>query len=419
MARASAAAAVEAAFREERAAVLATLIRQVGDFQLAEDALQDAFAEAIVAWERDGRPDRPGAWITTTARRRAIDRLRRERGLADRVQRLGVLAEREASAADDEEEAEPSAVADDRLRLIFTCCHPALSIEARVALTLRSLGGLTTGEIAAAFLVAETAMAQRIVRAKRKIASARIPYRVPPDDELPDRLGAVLAVVYLVFNEGWSASSGDRLVRGELCTEAIRLGRLLVRLMPDDPEVAGLLALMLLHDSRRAARVSAHGELVALDDQDRSLWDRGRIREGERLLEAALRRRRPGPYQLQAAIAALHATAPSPEETDHAQIAALYGELAWQAPSPVVELNRAAALGRAGRAREGLALVDGLIAGGALAGYAPLHAAHADLLARTGDRSGAADAYRTAADHAVNDVARGELLRRAEAAAGR
>jgi RNA polymerase sigma-70 factor (ECF subfamily) len=296
-------AAAEAAFRQERAAVLATLIRQVGDFQLAEDAVQDAFAEAIVAWDRDGIPARPGAWITITARRRAIDRLRRDRVLADRVGRLQVLAERETSAATtaedagaDAEETAPSSVADDRLRLIFTCCHPALGMQARIALTLRSLGGLTTGEIARAFLVAEPAMAQRLVRAKRKIAAARIPYRVPPDDELPDRLAGVLTVVYLIFNEGWSASGGDRLVRGELCAEAIRLGRLLVRLMPDDPEVAGVLALMLLHDSRRAARVDAHGELVALDEQDRALWDRGRIREGERLLDAALRRRRPGPF---------------------------------------------------------------------------------------------------------------------------
>jgi RNA polymerase sigma-70 factor (ECF subfamily) len=407
--------AVETAFREERAAVLATLIRQVGDFQLAEDALQDAFAEAIVSWARDGQPRSPGAWITTTARRRAIDRLRRERGLADRVGRMQLLAEREALAASHVDEAEPSAVGDDRLRLIFTCCHPALALEARVALTLRSLGGLTTGEIARAFLVGEPAMAQRLVRAKRKIATARIAYRVPPDDELPDRLSGVLAVVYLIFNEGWSASSGDRLVRGELCTEAIRLGRLLARVMPDEPEVSGLLALMLLHDSRRGARIDAHGELVSLDDQDRERWDRGRILEGERMLEAALRRRRPGPYQLQAAIAALHATAPSPDQTDYGQIAELYGELARRTPSPVIAINRASALGRAGRAQTGLELLEPLLGGGALAGYAPLHAAHADLLERCGERAASARAYATAAHVADNAVARAELLRRAAA----
>jgi RNA polymerase sigma-70 factor (ECF subfamily) len=408
----SSTAAAEAAFRDERAAVLATLIRQLGDFQLAEDALQDAFAAAIVAWERDGVPQRPGAWITTTARRRAIDRLRRDRVLADRIERLGQLAVLETpqqAGLDDE----PSAIGDDRLRLIFTCCHPALAMPARIALTLRSLGGLTTGEIARAFLVEEAAMAQRIVRAKRKIATARIPYRIPSDEELPDRLAGVLAVVYLVFNEGWSASAGDRLVRGELCGEAIRLGRLLARLMPDDAEVAGLLALMLLHDSRRAARIDAHGDLVALDDQDRALWDRGRIREGTTLLDGALRRRRPGPYQLQAAIAALHATAASPEDTDHAQIAALYGELARRAPSPVIDVNRAAALGRAGRAADGLAVLAPHLADPALRRYVPLHAAHADLLDRSGDARGAARAYATAADCADNDVARAELRRRA------
>ncbi len=406
-------AAAEAAFREERAAVLATLIRQVGDFQLAEDAVQDAFAAAIVAWERDGVPQRPGAWITTAARRKAIDRLRRDRVLADRVERLGAIAELETATAGDDD-APASTIGDDRLRLIFTCCHPALGMPARVALTLRSLGGLTTGEIARAFLVEEAAMAQRIVRAKRKIATARIPYRIPPDEELPDRLAGVLAVVYLVFNEGWSASAGDRLVRGELCAEAIRLGRLLARLMPDDAEVAGLLALMLLHDSRRDARVNEHGDLVALDEQDRSRWDRGRIREGTTLLDGALRRRRPGPYQLQAAIASLHANAPSPAKTDHHQIAALYGELARRTPSPVIDVNRAAALGRAGRATDGLALLTPLLADAALQRYAPLHAAHADLLDRTGDAAGAAQAYARAADCADNAVARAELLRRAQ-----
>jgi RNA polymerase sigma-70 factor (ECF subfamily) len=413
----SSTAAAETAFREERAAVLATLIRQVGDFQLAEDAVQDAFAAAIVAWERDGVPQKPGAWITTTARRRAIDRLRRDRVLADRIERLGHLAKLETAAPVDEPPA--STVGDDRLRLIFTCCHPALGMPARIALTLRSLGGLTTGEIARAFLVEETAMAQRIVRAKRKIATARIPYRIPPDEELPDRLGGVLSVVYLIFNEGWSASAGDRLVRGELCAEAIRLGRLLARLMPDDPEVAGLLALMLLHDSRRDARVDEHGDLVALDAQDRALWDRGRIREGTMLLDGALRRRRPGPYQLQAAIASLHANAPSPERTDHAQIAALYGELARRTPSPVIDVNRAAALGRAGRAAEGLVLIGPLLSDAALARYVPMHAAHADLLDRTGDVAGAARAYERAAGCADNDVARAELTRRARRLAAR
>jgi RNA polymerase sigma-70 factor, ECF subfamily len=399
-------AAVEAAFRRERAAVLATLIRHVGDFQLAEDALQDAFANAIATWERDGVPPNPGGWITVTARRRAIDRLRRERGLEDRVERLRAEAEREGDTDDD---------APDRLRLMFTCCHPALAMEARVALTLRMLGGLGTPEIARAFLVPEPTVAQRIVRAKRKIATARIPYRVPADEDLPDRLAGVLAVVYLIFNEGWAATAGDRLVRGELCAEAIRLGRTLHLLMPDEPEVAGLLALMLLHDSRREARVDSRGEPVLLEEQDRLLWDRGRIREGERLLEAALRRRRPGPYLLQACIAALYATAETPEETDYGQIAALYAELGRIAPSPVVEVNRAVALGRARGAEQGLRVLEPVLRSGRLDSYAPLHVAHADLLERLGDGAAAAAAYARAAACAENEVTRADLERRASA----
>ena len=403
--------AVERAFREERASVLATLIRQVGDFQLAEDAVQDAFASAVAAWPRDGVPSNPGAWLMTAARRKAIDRLRRNRSIADRAERLAELTRVGAQETDDEMPDE-SAIGDDRLRLIFTCCHPALALPARVALTLRMLGGLTTGEIARAFLVSEPTMGQRISRAKRKIAEAHIPYRIPPDEELPDRLVGVLAVVYLVFNEGYAAAEGDRLVRGELCSEAIRLGRLLARLMPDDAEVLGLLALMLLHDARRAARVDHHGRYVALDEQDRGRWDRGRIREGLTELDRALRRRRPGPYQVQAAIAALHVQAPSAAETDWAGIAALYTTLEQLAPSPVVAINRAVAVAFAGGPQDGLDALAPLLADEALAGYQPLHAAHAELLRRAGDAGAAADAYRRAIALTANEVERANLERR-------
>jgi RNA polymerase sigma-70 factor (ECF subfamily) len=406
------AAAVARAFRDEWATVLATLIRHVGDFQLAEDAVQDAFASAVSAWRRDGVPASPGAWITVAARRSAIDRLRRNRSVMDRAERLAELVRLDAQEEEDPLLTEESTLADDRLRLIFTCCHPALDMAARVALTLRALGGLTTGEIARAFLVSEPTMGKRIVRAKRKIADAHIPYRVPGDEELPDRVRGVLRVLYLIFNEGYAATEGDRLVRGELCSEAIRLGRLLCELMPDDAEAWGLLALMELHDARRAARVSAEGRYVTLDEQDRALWDQAQIAEGLRALERAARLRRPGPYQLQAAITALHVQAPDADATDWAQIADLYGALARLAPSAVVELNRAAAVGFAHGHAAGLELLEPLLGDPALERYQPLHAAHAELLRRAGDVEGAARAYERAIELSANAVERAELERR-------
>jgi len=405
---------LEAVFREEYGRIIATLIRWSGSFDLAEESLQEAFASAVVNWEQHGPPQNPGAWLTTVAHRKLLDAVRREKTKSDKQTELEYEATRLQTDNQLEWAEDTVDYPDDRLRLIFTCCHPSLNQEARVALTLRTLGGLTTTEIARAFLLPETTLAQRLVRAKSKIRVAGIPYEVPPVEVLPERLASVQAVIYLIFNEGYSSTAGVGLIRNDLCAEAIRLGRVLSQLSTDEPENLGLLALMLLQDSRRNARLNEHGELVTLEEQDRSLWDRNEITEGLELLERALRQGRVGPYQLQAAVAALHAEADSADKTDWAQIVALYRELMRINPSPIIALNHAAAVAMSEGPEPGLSLIQAVGHSGKLDNYYLFHAARGDLLRRLQRFEESTEAYERAIELTTNQVEKQYMRRRIE-----
>jgi RNA polymerase sigma-70 factor (ECF subfamily) len=408
---------LESLYRQEWRRVLATTLRLTGDFDLSEEAVQDAFVAALEHWPRDGAPANPYAWLVSTARNRVVDQIRRRARFHEKQPELERLAVMEESAIGEfDSDADAAAMVDDQLRLIFTCCHPALAVEAQVALTLRTVGGLTTEEIARGFLVPVATMAQRLVRVKRKIRDTRLPFAMPAREQLAERLDGVMLVVYLVFTEGYAATSGTVWIRQQLCAEAIRLGRLVCELIPQNPELRALLALMLLHDSRRMARAGPDEEIVTLEEQDRELWDQREIAEGVPLLESALREGAGGEYALQAAIAALHARAKRAEETDWPQIARLYDALLRKRPSPVVELNRAAAIAMAEGPASGLALIAGLEAKGELAGYHLLPAAKADLLRREGRWKPAAESYRQALALVTNDPERRYLQRRLEEA---